>query len=450
MTDTLFAMPEPKDPATEPPKERGTGRPRLLKPNREQVEFRLASLEAMVPDDHRVRLVWAMVQEYDLSEFYEAIEAIEGEPGHPAIDPRVLLAVWLYATLEGVGAARQVERLCQEHLAYRWLLGGVSVNYHTLSDFRSQNEAWLDRVLTRTVAAAMNEGLVDLEQTAQDGMRIRANAGASSFRRKPTLAERLQQAAQRVQQLKTQVQAEGEPQATKRQQAARERQARERVERLKRALDEVDKVVAKREKNHESRRQNKPVRASTTDPEARVMKMPDGGFRPALNGQLNVDMKSRVIVGVDVSNETDQHLLEPMLAQTEQRYGRSAAEVHVDGGFRTKQGINAAGERGIKVFVPIPQPFNKKSKTKPEEVVPSDSPHLVEWKQRMVTAEAKEKYKRRAATVEWANALLRNRGLLRFLVRGLRKARSVLLLYALAHNLVQIFTLREKGRAAMI
>jgi transposase len=440
MSNALFPLPE----SIRKLEIEGPGRPRLETAHREQVEMHLASLDQLLPEDHRARMVWAMVEEYDLRAFYEGIRAVEGEAGRPAIDPKLLVAVWLYATLEGVGSARALARLCEEHLAYRWLLGGVSVNYHTLADFRVQCEAKLDGILTRSVAALMSEGLVQLERTAQDGVRIRASAGASSFRRKETLEASLREAEARVQELKAECEGSGEEQGKSGQRGARQRHARERLARVKQALQEVEKVQAKKGQNRESKRRNRPARASSTDPEARVTKMPDGGFRPAYNGQLNVDMDSRIIVGVEVSNEADQRLLEPMLEQTEERYDCLMDEHYVDGGFRSNAGIEEAEKRGVAVYSPIPVRYNKKSTKRPEQILPSDGPGVAVWKQRMETEEAKRKYKERAATVEWANALLRNRGLYRFLVRGIRKARAVLLWFALAHNLLQAFNLRRK------
>ncbi len=439
MNETLFPLPE-ECPKTTPC---GRGKPRLETANRKQVSLRVASLDELLPEDHRARMVWAMVQEYELSAFYEEIAAVEGGAGRPAIDPRLLVGLWLYATLEGVGSARALERLCQEQLGYEWLLGGVNINYHTLADFRVQHEAKLDQLLTHSVAALMKEGLVDLERTAQDGVRIRASAGASSFRRQETLEECLRQAEEQVQQLKADGQsAEGEP-PTKRQQAARERQAGERLERVKQALKEAAKIEAKKAKSRELKRKDRPVRASTTDPEARVTKMADGGFRPAYNGQLNVDMDSRIIVGVEMSNEADAHLLQPMLDQTGVRYAQYMEEHYVDGGFRSNSNVTAAKQKGVTLYTPIPIRYNKLSQKKPEEILPSDSPEVAEWKERMVTEEAKEKYKQRAATVEWANALLRHRGLYRLLVRGMKKARAVLLWFVLAHNLMQAMNLRR-------
>lgn len=440
MPETLFPLPEAQLLSAPQPK----GKPRLAKANRQQMEMRLASLDDLLPEEHRARLVWAMVQAYDLSAFYEGIDAVEGEAGRPAIDPALLLVVWLYATLDGVGSARALERRCQEQLPYQWLLGGVSVNYHTLADFRVAHAAALDGLMTRSVAALMSEGLVDLEQTAQDGVRVRASAGASSFRRAETLADCLQQAEQHVQHLKAAGAADDAPAPTPRQAAARQRAARERLARVEQALQEVAKLQAAKARQRELKRKARPARASSTDPQARVMKMPDGGFRPAFNAQLNVDMHSRIIVGVELSNEADTRLLGPMLDQTEQRYGRLMEEHYIDGGFRSNAGVTAATQRGVTLYTPIPHSYNKTSPKKPEEVLPTDSPQVAAWKGRMVTAEAKAKYKGRAATVEWANALLRQRGLYRLMVRGLRKARAVLLWFVLAHNLVQTLSLRQQ------
>ena len=439
MNETLFPMPPAEEPGNALP---APGIPRLEKANRQQVVMRLAALDDLLPEDHRARLVWAVVQEYDLSRFYQRIQAVEGEAGRPAIDPRLLIAVWLYATLEGVVSARELARLCQEHLAFQWLLGGVTVNYHTLADFRVNFEQELDELLTKSVAALMHEGIVSLERTAQDGMRIRASAGASSFRRQPTLAECLRKAQVAVEQQKAAGESPESDERTPRQKAAQQRHAQERLERVQKALQEVEKVAAKKVKNRESRRKNRPARASTTNPEARVMKMADGGFRPAFNGQLTVAMQSRIIVGVEVSNEADQRLLEPMIEQIEERYEQVMEEHYVDGGFRSNAGTEHLEAKGIQVYSPIPVSYNDKSTRKPEEILPSDGPGVRAWKERMAMKEAKEKYKQRAATVEWANARARQRGLYQMLVRGIKKARAVLLWYALAHNLMQALTLR--------
>src|SRR5204862_6056425 len=113
----------------------------------------------------------------------------ERAPGRAPIDPKILMTLWLYATTEGIGSARQIDELCREHDAFRWIAGDVSTNYHALSDFRTGHVELLDKLLTDNVAVLIAEGLVDLNRVAQDGMRVRASAGAASFRRRRTLEE---------------------------------------------------------------------------------------------------------------------------------------------------------------------------------------------------------------------------------------------------------------------
>jgi transposase len=447
MSQTLFELPEGKQEGTQ---RVGSGKARVERAQRQQREMRVISLDELLPAEHRVRLVWAIVEAMDLSKLYARIAAVEGGSGRPAIDPALLVGVWLYATLEGVGSARQLERLCEEQLSFQWLLGGVSVNYHTLADFRVGYETELDELLVKGVAALMESGLVKLEQTAQDGIRVRAHAGTSSFRRKESLQGHLEQAEARMQALKAQREADESSKVTRRQQAARERAARERVERVKQALEAVEAVEAKKAKNRESKREDKPARGSTTDAEARVMKMPDGGFRPALNGQFVVDMTSRMMVGVAVSNEADQCLLEPVVEQVHDDYKRWMKEHYVDGGFRSNAATESLAQHDIQLYTPIPRSYNKAAKQPPEVVLPSDGPGVKAWKERMVTEAAKEKYKQRAATIEWANALARNRGLQRLLVNGVHKARAVLLWFALAHNLIQTLHLRQDMQVQVV
>src|SRR3989338_8802370 len=199
MNDTLFDPPSPEAPREQPAVK---PEPRLQRPNRAQVELRPVDLEGLLPADHRARIVWDFVEGLDLEPLHAEIKAVEGHAGRPPIDPAILMALWLYATVEGVGSARAVARLCEEHDAYRWLCGGVSVNYHTLADFRVQPVESLDRLLTTSVATLMSEGLVTVTRVAQDGVRVRANAGAASFRRRRRLEESLAEAQAQLEALR--------------------------------------------------------------------------------------------------------------------------------------------------------------------------------------------------------------------------------------------------------
>jgi transposase len=388
--------------------------PRLETANRTQIQLRPFDLESILPEDHRARAMWAVVEGLDLAGFYEPIKARDSRPGRSATDPKILLCLWLYGTSEGVGSARRLARLCQEHDAYRWILGGVTTNHHTLADFRVGHAQRLDELLTQLLAVLMKQKLVKLRRVAQDGMRVRANAGAASFRRGPTLEECLTSARAHVARVKREAD-EPDATATAREQAARERAAREREARVARALRELPKAqAAKKPKEREQ------ARVSTTDPEARVMKMGDGGFRPAYNVQLATDVESRFVVGVHVTNAgTDMGQMVPMLDDIERRTGERPVEHLVDGGFAKREAITEAAERGVTVYAPVSTP--KKNDVDPHEAKPNDTAAVAEWRQRMATDEAKAIYKERAATAETVNADLRIRTLDRLLVRGTDK-----------------------------
>ena len=410
--------------------------------------MRTASLDQLLPPDHQARTVWDFVATLDLSALLAQVRAVDHHPGQPANDPRVPMAVWLYATIDGVGSAREVERLCEAHIAYQWLCGGVSLSYKSLSAFRAANTALFNDLLTANIATLLHQGLIDLRQVAQDGMRVRASAGASSFRRQPTLERCLEEARAQVAALENQVDEDGGA-ATRRQQAARERAAREHQERLQQALREREQIIALRER--QKREKGLPydadeVRVSTTDPEARRMKMPDGGTRPGFNVQLATTTGNGFIVGADVTNVgSDSGQLRPMTEQIEQRTGHMPAEMLVDGGFATLDDIEQVEHHGIKVYAPIKDEEKKIAKgIDPYQPGRKDGPGVIQWRARMGTPEAKIIYRLRAQTAEWANAGARNRGLYQVTVRGVQKVLAVVLLHALAHNLLRAAALRRE------
>lgn len=417
----------------------GGGLPRLRVACRDQVVMRLLALDQMLPADDEARTVVAFVEQADLSELLASIRSVEGGPGRAPVDPKILLSLWLYATIKGVGSARELHRLCERHLAYQWICGDVSMNYHTLADFRVDHGDVLDRLLTRQIAQLMSAGAVTLERVAQDGVRVRASAGASSFRRKPTLERCLTEADAQVKSLREDVQNDPGA-ATRREQAARARAAREREQRVREALAACEAVQAAKEKRgRDSLKQ--PARGSTTDPDARKMKMPDGGTRPAFNVQFATDTASQVIVGVDATNAGNDHgQLGPMSQQIESRTGRRPQAHLADGGFASDddlEDLNDPGD-GPKLYLPVRDADKKRSQgIDPFAPLPDDSPARAEWRRRMGTESAQAIYKQRASTAECVNALARQRGLTQFRVRGLAKVKIIATWFALAHNLLR-------------
>jgi transposase len=442
----LFDVGEVGTPVALPADALPPGTPRLRRANRRQIEFRACAWNDLLPDDHEARIVWNFVEGLDLSPLLERIQSVAGEAGRSAIDPRILTALWLYATLRGIGSARELDRRCGERgeVPFQWICGGVSVNYHTLSDFRTQHAEWLDGVLTQSVAALLEQELVEMDRVAQDGMRVRASAGAASFRRKPTLEECLAEAESQVEALKNEL--ESDPAAaSRREQSARKRAAEERRDRVQAALERMPEAEAKKKKD-----EKETARVSTTDPEATVMKMGDGGFRPAFNVQFATDTKTQVITGVDVTNcGSDQGEMLPMVEQLDERYDKVPDEYLVDGGFAKKEDIERLDpdpdddtSTGTTVYAPVQKP--KKSTRDPHQPREGDSAKIAAWRKRMGTDEAKQIYKERAATAECVNAIARNRGLRQFNVRGLLKAKAVILWYVIAHNLMRAAALRAE------
>lgn len=410
--------------------------PRIQTAQRNQLEMRTVDLDATIAPGHPARLIWAVVERLDLAAFYGEIRARGTAPGRPAIDPKLLLALWLYATTDGVGSGRELERLCTQADPYRWLCGGVPVNYHSLNDFRVEHGEKLDDLMTQVLGALTHQGLVRLERVAQDGMRVRADAGAASFRREPTLRDHQQAAAAQVQRLRDAL-AEDPAGKQRLELAAQARAAADRVARLERALAEMPKVVAVK-RRFRARKDKKPSvpRVSTTDPESRVMKMPDGGYRPAYNVQLATDAASRVIVGVRVVNVgSDRAQLTPMLDDIQHRLGRLPCEYLVDGGFVNLEAFAAAEARGVTLYAPTMNPARPQSSN--AAAGRADTPAVARWRRRMDHPDAKAIYKCRAATAERTNADLRRwRTLDRCPVRGQAKVHCHVVLNALAHNIM--------------
>lgn len=451
---------------------KATGAPRVMTPQRNQVELRAVDLEALLAPDHAARTVWAFVQSMDLAPLYARIKSVAGRGGAPAIDPAILVALWLWATIDGVGSAREVDRLCERDDAYRWICGGVGVNYHSLADFRTEHEAWLDAQLTRSIASLLERRLVTLNAVAQDGLRVRAHAKASSFRRREKLAQLQAQAQAQVHALKREL-TEDAGASARRKQAAVERAAREREQRLAAALATMDKLQRKpppeiktpkpskrRGRTAEDKGDDDPgspgatatkpeaepvpqaqPRVSTTDADARVMKMADGGFRPAFNAQLAVDADTQLIAAVAISNSgSDMGQMSPMHQDIQQRYGLTPDHWLADGGFTKLQAIGELTARGTQPVVPPPRSRNPD--VDPFEPKATDTPAQAQWRDFMRSDFAKALYIQRGATVECTNAQLRRRGLSRFNVCGLVKARAVLLWHALAHNLMRMRSLQ--------
>ncbi|HET9814988.1 MAG TPA: IS1182 family transposase [Xanthobacteraceae bacterium] len=428
-----------------------TGGARYIRADRAQARWDLIDLEALLPGDHRARIVWSFVESLDLSPLYDAIGSREGAAGRPPADPAVLLALWLYATIEGVGSARELDRLAERDVAYRWLAGGVPLNYHGLSDFRVEHMAVLDRLLTESVMALIDEGLVSLAEIAVDGTKVRASAGKGSFKKASKVAAVEAAVEARIAALKAEL--ESTPDASsRRKQAARERAAREVKERAAKARAALDRMRAEKENRQKTHAKDEAKKAepkaSLTDPQARQMRFADGAVRPGYNAQIAAAPRHGIIVSIEMTDRrNDAGLAAPMVDDMVRRYGQVPQTLLVDTNYATCEDIAALAEHpagAVTVFAPPPR---ERDDVKPSTLArrakerAREPASVQEWRGRMASESGQEVYRARKL-IERINADRKNHGFGLLYVRGLLKAKAVALLHALANNLMAAHRLR--------
>lgn len=324
----LEVAPIAAGPAPRPP-----GRPRIKPVDRSQQVWRAVDVERLIEENHPARAIWELTAQVNLQPFYAPIEALEGSAGRTPWDPRRLTSLWIYAYSRGISSAREIARRCTYEPAFQWLCGSASINHHSLSDFRTAHPEGLTQLFTEVLGVLSAQALVSLERVMHDGTKIKAFASADSFRREGRLAEHLQAARQQVEALSQDTQDESPRQA-----AAQARAARERQQRVEAALEQLKEV----QQTKSGPKEKEAVRASTTDPQARIMKQPNGGYAPSYNAQISTEASHKIIVGVAVSQSgNDYPELVPAVQRVEQNLEAKPAQLVVDGGFTSRANILA-------------------------------------------------------------------------------------------------------------
>lgn len=406
---------------------------RTREPRRSQGWLFVQMPGAGLEEGHPARLLAAAVERLDVTAFVEGARAVEGHAGRPCTSPRLLLTLWLYGLSQGVGSASELARRCRTDEAYRWLAGGVDVSHDALSAFLVGHRPALQGLFTQVLGLLLAHGLVDLQRLALDGTRIRASACAPSFRSREALEACRQQAALHLEAVLAQADA-GEEGV--RQRAAQVAAARAYARRVEEALGQLESRQQQEAGKVKSHKAQGPLRASTTDADARVMKMADGGFRPAYNLQLGVagapEGGPRTVVGVEVTNQgSDSGLVQPMLHQVQRRTGQRPEALLADGGYATLQDIKGCADRGVRPVISVPERMRRPG------AQADTSAQVGEWRARMDSPEGKAEYRARASLVECVNGQLKGRlGLTQVRVRGLHKVGCVGLMAALTHNLL--------------
>jgi transposase len=474
--------------------------PLIRRINRQQMSWRAVDVERLIGEDHRARAIWTLVGRLDLSRFYEGIESSVEEGGRPAIDPQLLISLWVYAYSEGIGSAREVARRCEFDPAFQWLTGLEEVNYHTLADFRVEKQQELDELFTQVLAALNKEGLITLEQVMQDGTKIKALASTRSYQREGTIQGHLKQARQRVAEMGDPRNEETSPKAKQAQARAR----REQQERLESALEELQKLQARKS----GEKAKSETRVSTSDPQARVMKQSDGGLALSYNAQISTDAAHGLIVGVAVTQDAnDSAQLIPAVERVERRLKKKPQQMVADGGYTTRDNIEKIAGREIDFLGSLGREETRSGATAPNRLPPSafvyqaetnryvcpegkllrpqgrhtksnrrgqiaylyeakfsdcqpchrkleccsenqshgrgvlrleETAVVVAFREKMSSEEAQAQYRRRGRVVEFCHAWIKSKlGLRQFHVRGLAKVLSEMLWACLTYNLQQ-------------
>lgn len=345
-TGTLFAdWPAAAEPASPDATAKSAPdcKPRFKAIDRRQLFFRAVDVDALIEEDHPARAIWNVVEELDLSGFRAQVQAVDGSAGRPPINPCLLASLWIYAYSQGVGSAREISRLCVYHPAYQWLTGAERISGHVLSDFRVAHQGALEKLFVEVVGVLSNEGFVRLNRVMQDGTKVRACAAPDSLRRRPTLEEHLTAARTQCEELAKA--SESEVSLVRIQ--ARKRAAEERAGRLQKAVEQIQQLEAESGSSH------KPVRVSSSDPEARNMKQPDGGFALSFNVQTTTAAVGKAIVSLDVTQDGNDFLqLTPAIDRLQRTLNNKPGETVVDGGYISQQNILDAATNGVALIGP--------------------------------------------------------------------------------------------------
>jgi transposase len=473
--------------------------------NRKQMCIRAVDVENLIPETHTARAVWDFVSQLDLAGYYSDVQSIQGESGRPIYDRKLLVSLWLYAYTDGVGNAREIERRCGHDPAYQWLTGMEVISYHTLSNFRVQNQAALDELFTKSLAILSFEGMVEMKVAAQDGVKIKASAGTDTFRSKKTIQEHLQQAQEQIQALSN----IDEPSEMNKAHQARLQAKIQRKNRIQAALQQMEKLS----KNHPAEKQEA-LRISETDPEARKMKEANGGYAPNYNAQITADAANGIIIAARVSqSSSDFKELAPSLEQIQKNCGRLPDQLITDAGFSSRENVLLMAENNVDYIAPTlkvaatagqfdrrgiapefrteafqyhpetnsfscPQSKTLHFRTKrarigtiehsyqakfsdcqqcpfKQQCCPQNThngrsivrtellPVVQNFVQKMSQPEAKTIYKQRGQIIEFCNAWIKTKiGLRQFHVRGLIKVTMELIWASLAYNIKQWIRLR--------
>lgn len=416
---------------------------KINRPKRDQIEFKIGSLDDALESDHQARTVWNFIELLDFSRLYERYHSLNNGLGRGFVDPKILTALWIYAICDGVISARKIAKYCDENKAYIWICGGISVGHHLLSKFRSNFSDLFDEFVVQSISHLYDKGLITIKEVAQDGTKLLASA--RTMHRKKTLVSKAIGIRKYIKQLEEELQ-NGD--FEKKEKKKKERELAENLrkkERLIQAAKELQKhketLNKNRAKNRNRRLSNKDasnLRASPTDPECRKMKMADKSYKPAYNVQIATDVETELVLKTHIcQNSHDGGELAPMYSRLRGAYGVGINSYLADSAFRNKDDFVAMFESGCSVYCPTQK---KKTQALRKRVLSGDcgkdTEADIDWVLRMEEEEANELYNRRIRVSETINAFFKNHGIHQLFVRGVKKVKGFIDLACLSYNVM--------------
>lgn len=477
--------------------------------NRHQMSWQAVDVERLISEDHAARSIWTLVGRLDLTPFYRAVESSAEEGGRPAFDPHLLISLWVYAYSQGIGSAREVARRCEYDPAFQWLTGLTEVNYHTLADFRVEKQQELDELFTQVLAALSKEGLITLEQVMQDGTKIKALASSRSYQQEETIRKHLEQARQQVAAMGDPRNDESSPKAKQAQARAR----REQQDRLERALEELQKLQARRagEKakrvarvstsDPDSRVMKQPDKGFALSYNAQISTDATHGLVVGVAVTAEANDCEQLLPAVDRLERRLDKRPQQMVADrgytTRENIERMAGRrIDFLGSMRhVPRGANLPNQLSPSAFLYQPErdrcicPEGKilhkqrqrkvgrgmiyhiyearfedcQTCSRKAECCPDNKNHgrsvaqleesslVIEFRKKMSSEEAQQRYRRRARIAEFCHAWIKTKlGLRQFHVRGLVKAQMEMLWACLTYNLQQWIRLRKLRTATTV
>lgn len=417
------------------------------------------NLRDWLPADHLAYFVGELVEELELGAIESYYEA--ETRGRPPYHPRLMVKLLVYGYCVGVRSSRKIAQRIDEDIAFRVLAADNRPDFRTISDFRKIHLEALEALFEQTLRLALEAGALQIGRVALDGTKMKANASkhkAMSWKRMRETERRLRREAREIlaeaERVDEQEDARwGEWRGDELPAELARRESRlERIREAKKALEQRAReraaAAGKAPQEAAKAQPDEKDQYNFTDPESRIMKGGDG-FVQAYNAQAAVEPTCQLIVGQTLTNEAnDKRQLAPLVEALERQAGQRPTGVLTDSGYCSEQNLEYLAsedepEKRINAWVTTQKTkHNEPSPTAPRGRIPQGLTRVERMKRKLCTKDGRKIYARRKAIVEPVFGQIKQaRGIRRFLLRGLAKAKGEWALICLTHNVLKMHRL---------